>query len=178
MAERRKRTAKIIVPAILAALPNVTYTAPDLQGDLPDPHSYYSQSLISQRPNLRSHQRIILLTPERKTRYVQRKVDIETTRRDFDPYETTWQRYIDGWRITHHFRPERKIEKSLNERHRDWKHRRRQDPDDSRADALRAIPYRWAKYRDYMQGAFDSEDPRIVADTAIVLNQLIKTRRL
>lgn len=171
---RRKRKARIVIPAILATIPSGIYSPGAPPGDLDDPHNYQSETLISYRPNLRSHHRIILLPQERRERYLTRTVEIEQTRRDFDPFRTTWQPFMDGYRITHHFRPEAKNDRDLNRRQRDWKHRDRNTPDDSRADALRALPYRWRKYRDYMGGALATEDPRIVADTAIVLNSVIR----
>lgn len=145
---------------------------PDLPGDFPEPHSIYANGIHSFRSHARAHHRIeVMKGLDRDTRYIKRHVQIRRTNRNFEPFASHITEQAGKYRITNHFKPDQKVDKWANERHRDWKHRTRRDRDDSRADVFRTINYSDPDFGRNISGALRSGDIGIIADTIIALNR-------
>lgn len=141
----------------------------DLIGDLPDPHSYRARGVYSVRPNRRSHHRVHIVPSELpRTEYEYRTVTIVDGVKDYDPFKTQWSQAQPGYRIVNHFRPDDKVDRELNRRQRDWKHRFRDDPATGRANSIASLRYRDPRLP-YLAGALSTNDPFVVADSAIAL---------
>lgn len=166
--------AEIVIPEqLVTQIPEELYVPIDEEypGDLPDIHSYYGHGVYSWRNTDSAHHRILIEPHSRRVHYVRRKVRIPVVRRKYQPFVTTWTTTPQGVYILHHNRPERKVDRWMNKPMRDWKDSRRKDPDHSRANALRHLSYRSPNMQ-YLQGAVRTNDPGIVADTALALRSL------
>ncbi len=135
--------------------------------DLPEPHTFERPGLRSWRKTNRAHHRILISRPPR-TRFVERTVNIPIEETEFEPFMTHWVKKFDNWYIVNHNLPDRKIDKHMNQRMRDFKHRDRIDNDHSRAASLRLVNHRSSHYNE-LYGALESRNVGVVADTALVL---------
>ena len=169
------RVAEVFLPAEFE-IPYMTPITLELpQVELLEPHDEEFHGVRSWRGHARAHHRI--LVPEhlvhRKIRRT--RVVIPLVMRDFEAFKTTW-RWQKGLYMTHHHRPERKMDHELNKPMRDWKHRRRQDRDHSRANAFYAMHPKSPHYARVLSAALSSGSPEIAADSVLASAHYLRER--
>jgi hypothetical protein len=163
------RRAWVTVPSWVA-LPEVIFPAPPLAGDLPAPRETYfdGQTEVRRHGESSSLRMTWPLTPD-VAGYKRRLVTIEKTQRAFAPFKSrvaTWRGFAE---LVHVVNPTKQVEREMNKRSRDWKHRFRDTDDDSYVGALTSM-----RPRDLplLNGAILRGDMKEIADTAIVLSYL------
>jgi hypothetical protein len=152
----------------------------DVPTELPDPH-YFEGAAYSWRLTNRAHHRLVLPSESaRAFQWLRRRVQAPIVQRDFEPFVWSWTkgkgqtptgRDYDGFELTAHYRPDRKVNHWMNKKMWDWKHAFREDQDHAAANALAHISYRshlWPA----MYGSLQTGNPRIVSDTALALSTL------
>ena len=168
------RRARVIVPT---NFPTVKDLLPPVQvPNIPPPHVYRTKKLASWRRHDRAHHRIVF-NRSRRTRYRELYVNVPRVATSFDPFVLAWYRDGDVIRVVDHFNPERKLNKWMNQRMKDWKHHGRSDADHTRAASLRLVNYRNSDYRTGLSGALSHGDPAVVADTALYVANVIGSIR-
>lgn len=164
------RRATVILPDYYK--PTDLSDLPDILDELYEPHRYEGDGLKSWRLNDRSHHRILLEEPPRQIKYKKSKIWIPTDSLDFKPFMTHYNHIGRRVMITNHLNPEFKLERQMNRRQRDYKHKDRKENDHSRANTIGTLDYRNPDYRNGMYGALTSGNQFIAADTATALNHL------
>lgn len=169
---QRARRAKVIVPQGVE-LPR-EFQLPVIGGDLPDAHAEQYGDHYSYRGHARAHHRIVIQRP-RNERYVMREVVLPEEIREFEPYMSHWQQISRNQiRVVHHYEPAWKVDVDMNRRRWDWKHMLREEIDHARADTLRALGHRNPQMGRLMYGALEKGSPGQVADTAIVVYNILE----
>lgn len=138
---------------------------PELVPTMPQPMRYDYSGVAVWRHNERSHFRVMYRAPRSLPLYKRQTVIIPVTKRDFEPYVVHWQRMGDVVRMVDHHAPHKKVDLWMNRRGRDVKDRDRSADDDSRIGWSRMVDWRSAEQRIAMFGAFETDDPQVVADT-------------
>ena len=143
---------------------------------MPDPHDYWTKDMRvhSYRRHAKAHHRVEVKFDERQ-KYKEYQVMIPKTQRRVPTHKThVRQQGYDPthYVFVHNFRPETQVDRMMNRRMHDRKHRTRSEQDDSRHGALNKL--RPSMYK-YLKGAIDTGDAGVIADTALVLNDMEET---
>lgn len=169
------RTATVVVPKSMR-LPEII-EPPDLPGDLPEPHTAFGTHHASWRSHDRAHHRIsVSMASYRPEEYEERQVKIVKTKRDFRPFTTQINNIGGRVVIVNHFNPQKKVDRDMNKRRRDWKDPHRETDDDSRSTAFSSIPYRVPRLGKALQGALKTDKIGVIADTFIAVQAAIRER--
>ena len=132
--------------------------------ELPEPHDYRGHGLHSYRRHRRAHHRIEFRPTS--GRYKRLTVHVPVAERPAPATVWQWYRLHDGSvRFVHHYAPDAKLDKWLNQRMQDTK----AFGDTSALAGLSALSYRRADYVQGMSGAVRQQSPQQLADTALAL---------